>query len=126
MCTYTATGQEGVIEGAALARQVAAIAADALASDILVLDIQQVSTIADYFVICSADNPRQLRAMGEQIQRELRTDSIRPERTEGAAESGWLVLDYGTVIVHLFTVEQRAFYRLEEVWADAQRLLVIQ
>ncbi|HUY99386.1 MAG TPA: ribosome silencing factor [Thermomicrobiaceae bacterium] len=118
--------QEGVIEEATLARQIAAIASDTLASDILVLDIQRVSSIADYFVICSTDNPRQLRAVADQIQEGLRDDGTRPERREGMPETGWVVLDYGAVIVHLFTTEQREFYRLEDLWSDAQRLLVIQ
>ena len=115
-----------MIEEATLARQIAAIASDSLASDILVLDIQRVSPIADFFVICSADNPRQLRAVADQIQEQLRDDGVRPERREGLPESGWVVLDYGAVIAHLFTTEQRAFYRLEDLWSDAQRLLVIQ
>lgn len=115
-----------MIEAADIARQIAAVASDALASDILVLDIQQVSPIADYFVICSADNARQLRAMRDSVIQELRDVGVRPERGEGAPETGWAVLDYGSVIVHLFTAEQRDFYRLEELWSDAQRLLVIQ
>ena len=109
-----------------LARRIAGIASDALATDIQVLDIHDLTTIADCFVIASADNTRQLRAMGESIVRELREEGVRPDRREGVAETGWLVIDYGSVIVHLFTEEQRSHYRLEEVWADAQRLLVIQ
>nr|PZN67377.1 MAG: ribosome silencing factor [Sphaerobacter thermophilus] len=120
------TGQEGVIEAAALARQIAEIASDSLARDILVLDIRHLSPIADYFVISSVENPRQLRAVTEHIEKELAKENIRPQRREGVPESGWIVLDYGDAIVHLFTAEQREFYRLEELWTDAQRLLVIQ
>lgn len=115
-----------MIEAANVARQIAEVASDALASEILVLDIRELTTVADYFVICSADNPRQLRAMAEQIQRQLADEGVRADRREGVPESGWVVLDYGDVIAHLFTTDERAFYRLEEVWADAQRLLVIQ
>lgn len=125
-CTYSVTEQEGVIDPANLARQIAAVASDALASDIIVLDIQEISTITDYFVICSADNVRQLRAIAEHIEREIRSEGVRTDRREGIPDTGWMVLDYGAVIVHIFTEEQRAFYRLEELWADAQRLLVIQ
>lgn len=121
-----AIGQEDAIEAATLARQIAATASDALASDIIVLDIQPISTIAEYFVIASADNVRHLRAMNEAITQQLRDEGVRPTRTEGVPESGWVVLDYGSVIVHLFTVEQREFYDLEELWSDANRLLVIQ
>lgn len=111
---------------AGLARRIAAIASDALATDIQVLDIRELTTIAECFVIASADNVRQLRAMGETIARELREEGVRPNRREGLAETGWLVLDYGSVIVHLFTEDQREHYRLEDLWSDAQRLLVIQ
>ena len=115
-----------MIEATALAREIAGVASESLASDIEVLDIRKLSTIADFFVIGSADNVRQLRAIGEAIERGLREDGVRPDRREGTPDTGWIVLDYGDVIAHLFTTEQRAFYRLEEVWADAQRLLVIQ
>jgi ribosome-associated protein len=115
-----------VIEATDFARKIAASASDAMATDILVLDIQDLSTIADYFVICSASNIRHLRAVSEKIGRELREGGVYPNRTEGQPENGWIVLDYGSVIVHLFTDEQRAFYRLEELWSGAQRLLVIQ
>jgi ribosome-associated protein len=115
-----------VVDPTDLARRVAEIAADALATDIQVLDIRELTTIADCFVIASADNSRQLRAMGEAITRELRDEGVRPDRREGIAETGWLVVDYGSVIVHLMTDEQRSHYRLEELWSDAQRLLVIQ
>jgi ribosome-associated protein len=118
--------QEDDIEAADLARQIAAIASDELATEIIVLDIQRLSTISDYFVIASADNVRQLRAMAETIESELRESEIRPYRREGMPEAGWVVIDYDGVLVHLLTDEQRAFYRLEDVWSDAHRLLVIQ
>ena len=115
-----------MIDATDLARRIAAIASDALATDIQVLDIHELTTIADCFVIASADNVRQLRAMGETVARELREEGIRPNRREGIPETGWIVLDYGSVIVHLFTEDQREHYRLEDLWSDAQRLLVIQ
>lgn len=113
-------------DAADLARQIAAVASDALASDIQVLDIRELTTIADLFVVASSDNVRQLRAMGENIEQSLREAGVRPNRREGVSETGWLVLDYGDVIVHLFTAEQRDYYRLEELWSEAPRLLTIQ
>lgn len=97
-----------------------------LATDIVVLDIQSLSSIADYFVICSADNIRQLGAIAEQVERTLRDEGVRPSRREGQSDSGWIVLDYSSVMVHLLTAELRDFYRLEELWSEAPRLLVIQ
>ncbi len=84
------------------------------------------SPVADYFVICSGENERQLRAIAREVTETLAEDGTRPERTEGSAPSGWILLDYGAVIVHIFDVDQRAFYRLEELWSEAQTLVAIQ
>lgn len=119
--------KEVEIDAAELARRVADIASQELATDILVLDIQQLSTIADFFVIASVDNVRHLRATAQAVEQELKQgDEVRASRREGQADSGWVVIDFPGVLVHLMTAEQREFYRLENLWADAQRLLVIQ
>lgn len=109
-----------------IARKVADLASDTLATNIAVLEISELTTIADVFVICSADNVRQLNALREAILDGLRESGVRPKRVEGLAETGWILLDYGDVVVHLFTEDQREFYRLEDVWSEAQKLLVIQ
>lgn len=109
-----------------IARTVAEVASDTLASNITVLDISELSTIADVFVVCTADNVRQLNALREEVTTQLRDQEVSPRRVEGAAESGWILMDYGDVIVHLFTNEQRDFYRLEDLWAEAPTLLKIQ
>ncbi len=77
-------------------------------------------------MICSAENERQLRAISEAISVKLAESGVRPERVEGTPASGWVVMDYGDAIVHIFDVDQRAFYRLEALWAEAPTLLVIQ
>ena len=109
-----------------IAREVAEVASDTLATNITVLDISQISSFADVFVVCSADNVRQLNALREAIVTKLNEQGVRTRRAEGIAETGWILLDYGDVIVHLFTEEQRTFYRLEDVWSEAQKVLVIQ
>lgn len=109
-----------------IARKVAEIASDRLASDITVIDISELSTIADVFVVCTADNVRQLNSLREEIINQLRDDSVSPRRIEGVAEAGWILMDYGDVIVHLFTTDQRDFYRLDDLWAEAPTLLKIQ
>jgi ribosome-associated protein len=125
--TTRAAAEEAKIEAADLARRVADTASQELATDILVLDIQHLSPIADYFVIASVDNVRQLRATADAIDQDIREHaSTRPIRREGPPDSGWVVMDYPGVLVHLMTEEQREFYRLENLWADAHRLLVIQ
>ena len=109
-----------------LALRIADVIADTPAADTVVLDIQALSPIADLFVICSGENERQLRAIAREIGDKLTEAGIRSERSEGDAASGWIVLDYGAVMVHVFDVEQRAFYRLEDRWSDAQTVLAIQ
>ena len=109
-----------------MALQIAQTLADSPASNTVVLDIHSMSPFADYFVICSADNERQLRAINRQVLDGMAKEGIRPERTEGTPAGGWIVLDYGDVIVHIFAVELRAYYRLEDLWADGQTLLTIQ
>jgi len=109
-----------------LALRIADILAETPASDTVVLDIRELSSFADFFVICSGENERQLRAISERLQEELREDGIRPQRTEGTPRSGWIVLDYNAAIVHVFDQELRDFYKMERLWAEAPRLLAIQ
>ncbi len=113
-------------ESAPLARQIAQIAWDSRATNIVVLDISQLTSIADAFVICSTDNVRQLGALYNTLTTKLRESGVRDRRTEGVAEAGWILMDYGDVIVHLFTDAQRAFYQIDGLWGDAPKLLVIQ
>lgn len=109
-----------------IGRTVAEVASDRLATDITVLDIRELTTIADVFVVCSADNPRQLNAVREEIALKLREHDVDVRRVEGVAETGWILMDCGDVIVHLFTEDQRDFYRLEDLWAEATTVLRIQ
>lgn len=113
--------------GRELALKIADIIADTPASDTVVLDIRKLSTISDYFVICSGENERQLRAIVREVREELDKIGVSPRRAdEGSTSSGWLLLDYGDVILHVLDVDQREFYRLEELWADAPTLLAIE
>lgn len=110
-----------------LALKIADLIADSPASDTVVLDIRELSTISDFFVICSGENERQLRAIVNDVREGLEKVGIFPRRSdEGSTASGWLLIDYGDVIVHVLDVEQRSFYRLEELWADAPTLLAIE
>jgi ribosome-associated protein len=91
-----------------------------------VLDVHDTSPFTDYFVICSGENERQLRAIARTLNEVLGDTGVRSERTEGNALAGWIILDYGDVIVHVLSAEQRAYYRLEELWEDANTVLAIQ
>jgi ribosome-associated protein len=111
----------------ALALQIADLIAEGPARDTLVLDIHGLTTISDFFVITSGENERQLRAIARDVRDELDKINVRPNRAEeGSTASGWLLLDYGNVIIHILDVDQRAFYRLEELWSDAPTLLAIE
>jgi ribosome-associated protein len=108
------------------ARDLAQIASDAHGSDILVLDIASLTTLADYFVVCTADNVRMLRAITRALTEAGESGTAHLNRVEGTAESGWVLMDFGEVIVHVFGKNEREFYQLDRLWADAPRLLVIQ
>jgi ribosome-associated protein len=90
------------------------------------LDIREVSTIADYFVICSAESDRQIRAVVESIDEFVKKQTGVDPRVEGTPDTGWVVLDYGDVVVHVFSEEQREFYRLERLWSQAAPVVVLQ
>lgn len=102
------------------------IISDTPARDTVVLDIHQLSPFADYFVITAGANERQLRAINRAIAEQMAEAGLRPQRVEGAPASGWIVLDFGDVLVHIFSEELREFYRLEDLWAEAPTLLAIQ
>ena len=111
----------------ALALQIADVIAEGPARNTLVLDIHGLTTISDFFVITSGENERQLRAIARDVRDELEKINVRPNRAEeGSTASGWLLLDYGNVIIHILDVDQRSFYRLEELWSDAPTLLAIE
>lgn len=103
--------------------QTAALAAQSRkAEDIVALDIHEISSIADTFVICSGTNPRQVQAIAEAVEESLRTQGLRPIGWEGRGDSNWVLLDYGELVVHVFSEEKRKFYDLERLWKNAPRL----
>lgn len=117
---------DGEREALALARRVVDVAADKKASDIVLLHVGALTTVADYFVICSGGSERQLSAIVDGITETLREDGVRPLGREGGAGAHWLLLDYGSVIVHVFAPPERDFYALEKLWSDAPTLVRVQ
>ena len=95
---------------------------DKKAEDIVVLDMRKASDLCDYFFICSASNTRQAKAISDGIDEELTKRDIRPRRIEGYDEGKWIVLDCGSVIVHIFYDQVRALYKLERLWGDLPRV----
>lgn len=90
------------------------------------MDISAVSTFTDQFVIATANNPRQMNALIESLDRDLRGEGIRPDRIEGAPDSGWVLVDFGDVIVHVFAPEERRFYNLEGLWSKGVSVVHMQ
>jgi ribosome-associated protein len=100
-------------------------ALDKQAVDILMLDIRQVTSFADYFVICSAESDRQIDAICDEIDAVLSKEDINIYRREGGADSGWVLLDFGSVIVHVFDQTTREYYDLEQLWDKASPVIRI-
>jgi len=92
------------------------------ATDIVVLDVRKITSIADVFIICSGRSNRQVTAIAEFIQKELKKHDIRPISVEGKKEGHWVLLDYGHVVMHIFYGPIREFYDLEGLWIDAKRI----
>jgi ribosome-associated protein len=92
------------------------------AFDILALDIRAYTTVADYFVICSGSSNRQVQAIAESIELDLKKHKFYPLGIEGFTHGAWILIDYGDIVMHIFYQPVREFYELERLWADAPRL----
>jgi ribosome-associated protein len=114
------------LEGIELARKAVDAAADKQASDIVLLDARGVCSFADYFVICSGESERQISAIYDEIGHRLKQEGILPHHHEGDIDSGWLLLDFGDIIVHVFGPFEREYYQLDKLWSQAIPVLSIQ
>ncbi len=103
----------------ALAVVAAGAAASKQGSEIVILDVRELIAITDYFVIVSGGSERQLKTIVEEIERQLKERGVRPVRREGEQGARWLLLDFVDFVVHVFEEQERDFYRLEALWADA-------
>ena len=109
-----------------IARRIVELAEDKKAADIVLLDLTGLTTIADAFVICSGGSERQLEAIADGILEGMRAEKIRPIGREGTAVSHWILVDFGAVIVHIFTPPERDYYSLEKHWSEAKTVLRVQ
>jgi len=109
-----------------VARKAVEAASDKQAGDIVLLDTRTVCSFADYFVICNGDTSRQIRAIFEEVEHTLKKQGVLPLHHEGTVDSGWLLLDYGDVIVHIFATVEREYYQLDKLWSEASLVLRIQ
>jgi ribosome-associated protein len=97
-----------------------------LAADIRLLDVGEVTLLADYFILCTANSERQINALVGDLSKQLKAEAGRPFGIEGQPPSGWMLLDYGDVVVHILSKEMREFYALDELWQGAQTVVHIQ
>jgi len=113
---------EKPLESKEKALEAAKASLDKKAKDVLILDLQGLTTITDFFVICSGESTTQVKAIVEQIKERFDTAGIKPLGIEGLSYSHWVLMDYGDVIIHIFEGETRSFYELEKLWIDAKRI----
>ena len=99
-------------------------ALDKKALDVVVLDLRNTPAFTDFFVLCSGLNPRQVKAIADAVEETLRAAKVRPAHIEGYDRAEWVLMDFFTFIVHVFTPQTRAFYSLERLWGDAERIEV--
>ena len=104
----------------AVGRAVAA-AADKKARNLVVLDVGPFLAITDYFLLASGGSDRQMKTIAEEVEARLTAEKLKPIRTEGSADGGWILLDYGDFVVHIFSDAMREYYDLERLWKDAKR-----
>jgi ribosome-associated protein len=116
----------GEAEALAFARRIVDLATDKKAADIVLIGVAELTTLADYLVICSGGSERQLGAIADGIVEGLKADRILPIGREGLPGAHWVLLDFGAVIVHVFAPPERDYYGLEKLWADAPTLLRVQ
>jgi ribosome-associated protein len=100
--------------------------AERLGSDIVLLDMQEVSLLADYFILCNAESTPQFKAIVDEVQKQVKAAGGRLLHIEGESTSGWILLDYGSVVVHIFGPKLRTYYNLEDLWKEARLIVRIQ
>lgn len=103
-----------------LARLAARAAADKKATDVVVLDVANQTVVTDFFVICSGNSRPQVQAIVENVEEKLTEAGVRPQHIEGYERAQWVLLDYGSFVVHVFMQREREFYNLERLWGDAE------
>ena len=114
------------LEAEKLARLATELASEKQARDICMLDVRTLCSFADFFVICTGDTKRHIEAIWQGINEVLKTEGVLPHHNEGTADSGWMLGDFGSVIVHVFAPSERGYYQLDELWDKAIPVVRIQ
>ena len=114
------------LEALEVARKAVEVVSEKQASGIVLLDTRGVCGFADYFLICSGETERQIQAIYEEIEHVLKKTGVSPSYREGTPDSGWLLLDFGDVVIHIFAPFEREYYQLDELWSAATPVVRIQ
>jgi ribosome-associated protein len=114
------------LESEDIARLAVEVASDHLGSDIALLDISEVSGFTDFFVIVTGETSRHLEAVASDVTRSLRKKKVRPLHREGTGQGGWILVDYGDVVLHVFDRETRERYALERLWSRGREIVRVQ
>jgi ribosome-associated protein len=109
-----------------LAHKIVDLAADRQAVDVVLLDIREIAAFADYFVVCSGTSERQIKAIVDTVLETLEKDGFNAAHVEGTPGSGWVLVDFGSVILHVFAPAEREYYRLERLWEKANTVVRLQ
>ncbi|MFN8413349.1 MAG: ribosome silencing factor [Anaerolineales bacterium] len=109
-----------------LAREIVNSLEDKKGEDIVLIDIKDIVSFTDYFVICTGTSDRMLNALADAVMDDVRVKHSKKGKKQGLARDGWVIADFGDVVLHLFSPDQREFYNLEELWEDGKVLLRLQ
>lgn len=122
--TYVEVKKEITLTSRTLARRVAELMLSKKAADVVILDVRKLTSITDYFILCSADSDTQVKAIADAIEDGLEKEGVQLYNSEGKQALLWVVMDYIDVVAHIFYRETRTFYNLERLWADAKKTVV--
>ena len=103
-------------------KRVREILGDKKGEDVVILDVHELSTVTDYFIICTATSQRHAKSLAEHLRLALKSEKIKPMHIDGLPEASWVVIDYIDFIVHIFIEEMRELYALEKLWGDAEKI----
>jgi ribosome-associated protein len=118
--------KETNLDSIEIARRAVEAASDKQAENLALLDTRTICSFADYFVICNGDSERQIDAIVNEISVQLKKEGVMPYSIEGKPDSGWVLIDLGSVIVHVFSPAEREYYNLDELWGEAIPAVRIQ
>lgn len=119
MDEITGVFTEAPLKANELAHAIVDVIASKKGANVVLLDMRKVTFLADYYILCDGSSKRQIDAIQEALLENLKKDGTKLAIVEGTAESGWVLIDFGSVIVHIFSPDKRAYYQLEELWKEA-------